>query len=902
MKKLFDTNGTGTMKEINARWYREIGELAEIGHWELDHITGRLYWSDSIYSLFEISKEEFSETYEGFLSLVYEEDRERVHKAYTAHLEKHIPYDIQHRIKKANGSIVWVRERCKTDFDTHGKPLRSIGVVMDTTNLKAAEEVARKNEERFRLILETSLEGICVVDLKGRFIYANKSALRISGYSLQEIYGMTIKDIIPPQYLANVNKRIQNRLAGNTDHYYYESAIIHKNGQIILIEISSTPIIEQDTSTGILIIFRDISEREKLITSLQESHQTLQEIMDSVTDGLYIIGTDSRILKANKALEHRYSHKMPIEGKKCHEVFEDSPTPCAECPNRQTQKTGYISSNYKLHTLAEGIERLFHITSYPVKNTKGTVIKSIQIIKDVTRQKQLEDLLKASEERHRNIVEHIPMGIAYYNRHLILEFCNDNLVKILGTSHKKLANLDMHTLKDSRILSCLQMPFVGENGEYEGWYECTVSAKKIYALIKTIPIFDAKGDPSSAILILQDLTQSHLAEQEKLKAERQLQHVQRLESLGVLAGGIAHDFNNLLMSIIGNVELAQRKLPSLSPASENLNNILKASEKAADLCKQMLAYSGKGKFVVQYLNISDLVKDMSYLLEVSISKRIKLRYEFADDLPPIEGDIAQINQIIMNLITNAGEAIGDKSGIITIRTGIMHCDRSYLKETWLDENLSEGPYCYYEVADTGCGMTNEVKARIFEPFFTSKFTGRGLGMSAVLGIIRGHKGAIKIYSEPNRGSIIKVLFPAVMNAVTQKMKENNHTLEKFHGSGTILLVDDEETIRSLGKEILTAFGFSVLMAEDGRDAVNIFQKEFQHINLVILDLMMPHMDGADCFLELKRIKPNIKVLMSSGYNEQEITQRFIGKGLAGFLQKPYQIQQLLNMIRKVMGT
>lgn len=457
---------------------------------------------------------------------------------------------------------------------------------MDITNMKAAEELARKNEERFRLLLETSLDGICVVDLTGRFIYANKSALRISGYSLQEIYSMTIKDVIPPQYIANINTRIQNRQAGDTTSYSYESAIIHKNGQIIPIEISSTPIIERNAPKGILIILRDISERKAMISSLQESHQTLNEIMDSVTDGLYIIGTDYLIIKANKALEHWYPHKMPIEGKKCHEVFVDSSTPCTECPVRQTQKTGSISSCYKRRTLADGIERLFHISSFPVKNTKGAVIKSIQILRDVTRQKQMEDILKASEERHRNIVEHVPMGIAYYNRHLILEFCNDNLVKILGTSHKKLANLDMNTLKDSSILPCLKMPFAGECGEYEGWYECTTSTKKLYTLIKTVPIYDAKGEPSSAILILQDLTQNYLAEQEKLKMERQLQHVQRLESLGVLAGGIAHDFNNLLMGIMGNVELAQRKLPSLSPASENLNNILKISEKDAGILRQ----------------------------------------------------------------------------------------------------------------------------------------------------------------------------------------------------------------------------------------------------------------------------------------------------------------------------
>jgi PAS domain S-box-containing protein len=890
------------MGEMNERLYQEISKLAGTGHWELDHISGRLHWCDGVYHLFGVSKTDFPSTYEGFLSLVHSEDREGVRKAYTAHITKGIPYDFQHRIQRPDGSVIWVRERCKTDFDADGRPLRSIGVVLDITDLKAAEEMARKNEERFRLLLETSLDGICVVDLDGRFVYANSSALRMSGYTLSELYKLNVTNVIPPQYLADFMKRFQARQTGDTQCYLYESAIARKDGRTIPIEISSSVIREQEKTTGILSIFRDISEKKSLLSSLQENHRLLQEIMDSITDGVYLIGPDSTILKANKTLEHWYSDKIPLEGKKCHEVFENDSQPCAECPVRQAQKTGYISSCHKRRTIAGGIERLFNISSYPVKDSNGSITKSVQVLRDVTTQKAMEDRLKASEERHRNIFEQVPIGIAYYNKNLILEFANDRFIEILESSHKQVTNLDLTTLKDQRILPCLKMPFVSENGEYEGWYESTTSGKQLYISMKTAPIYDSNGEPSSAIWLLQDMTQHHSAEQEKQKMERQLQHVQRLESLGVLAGGIAHDFNNLLMGIMGNVELAQRKLPALSPALGNLHNILKASEKAADLCKQMLAYSGKGKFVVQPLNLSDLVKDMSYLLEVSLSKRIRLRYEFADDLPPIEGDVAQINQIIMNLITNAAEAIGDKSGIITIRTGVMHCDRSYLKETWLDEDLPEGPYCYYEVADTGCGMTDEVKARIFDPFFTTKFTGRGLGMSAVLGIVRGHKGAIKIYSEPNRGTIIKVLFPAAMNAVTQKMKENNHTLEEFHGTGTILLVDDEETIRSLGKEILSAFGFSVLTAEDGREALGIFQKAHNQIDLVLLDLMMPHMDGADCFRELKRIKPDIKVIMSSGYNEQEISQRFVGKGLAGFLQKPYQMQQLINMIRKVMGT
>lgn len=396
--------------------------------------------------------------------------------------------------------------------------------------------------------------------------------------------------------------------------------------------------------------------------------------------------------------------------------------------------------------------------------------------------------------------------------------------------------------------------------------------------------------------LLEEISIRKLAEDERNKMENKMQQTQKLESLGVLAGGIAHDFNNILTAIIGNAELALLRINKESPGVDNLHKIEEAAARAADLAKQMLAYSGKGKFVIENINLNLLLEDMLHMLEVSISKKAVLRLNLIPDIPSVEADATQIRQIIMNLVINASEAIGEKDGVIAVTTGSTDCNMDYQKDVWLDENLHQGLYVYLEIADTGCGMDKDTLAKLFDPFFTTKFTGRGLGMAAVLGIVRGHKGAIKVYSEPGKGTSFKILLPA--SDKPAKIYNHDVFVNNWKGSGTVLLVDDEETVRGIGKDMLQEFGFTTLTANDGREAVEIF-KATPDISFVILDLTMPHMDGEQCFQELRQLKPDVKVIMSSGFSEHEVTQKFMGKGLAGFIQKPYKLSALKEAIQKI---
>ncbi len=441
------------------------------------------------------------------------------------------------------------------------------------------------------------------------------------------------------------------------------------------------------------------------------------------------------------------------------------------------------------------------------------------------------------------------------------------------------------------------------------WYRLSGVVKMITAIVSwatviaLIPLLPkALALPGLAKVnadLAREIEERKRAEERQRKLESQFQQAQKLESLGVLAGGIAHDFNNLLTSILGYADLASHEVKPGTSAHNHITEAISGARRAAELTNQMLAFSGKGRFVIEPLNINEVVEGMSRLLQVSISKKCVLQIRPAPNLPAIETDGPQLRQIIMNLIINASEAIGDQNGVINISTGVMECDQDYLSASYLDDHLPAGTYVYIEVTDTGCGMTEDVRVKIFDPFYTTKFTGRGLGLAAVLGIVRGHRGAIKVYSEPGKGTMFKVLFPASKLPAKTTGNAVDQTAS-WHGSGTVLVVDDEDSVRRLAGSMLQRMGFSVLYASDGLEGVETFRKESGNIRLVLLDMTMPRMNGEEAFREMRHHRNDMKAILSSGYNEQTATNHFTGKGLAGFIQKPYSYENLQAIVRKVL--
>ncbi len=406
---------------------------------------------------------------------------------------------------------------------------------------------------------------------------------------------------------------------------------------------------------------------------------------------------------------------------------------------------------------------------------------------------------------------------------------------------------------------------------------------------------DPSGNPANLSTVARDITALKEAERGRLESERNLLQAQKLESLGVLAGGIAHDFNNLLTVMLGNATLARLDTAPDSPAESAIHQIELAALRAAELCRQMLAYSGKGRLSSQLVDLTRIVEETTDLLKVSVSKKCALEFDLARGLPPVKGDATQLNQITMNLVINASDACGDQGGRVLVRTGSLHADRAYLSTTYLAPALNPGPYVFLEVSDNGCGMKPEVVARMFEPFFTTKFSGHGLGLSAVLGIARSHQGAVKVDTAPGRGTTFRLLLPAAEGAPAIAA-ETPSSLDKLSGSGRILVVDDEDAVRHIATRILERFGFTVVSAANGREGVDLFARTPAEFRLVLMDLTMPILDGIEAFNEIHRLAADVPVILMSGYNRSESAERFAGRGLAGFIQKPFEATRLAEAI------
>ncbi len=386
----------------------------------------------------------------------------------------------------------------------------------------------------------------------------------------------------------------------------------------------------------------------------------------------------------------------------------------------------------------------------------------------------------------------------------------------------------------------------------------------------------------------------------RVQAEEALRQSQKLESLGVLAGGIAHDFNNLLTTILGNTELLAPLLVGLAaPGRKSLDKIERTTRRLAELTRQMLAYSGRGQFALAEVDLNAVITEMTELLTVSTPKNVRVVYHLSPGLPLMEADASQIRQVVLNLLTNASEAIGEHGrGEVVINTGPESLDAAQAEELFAEQNLEPGEYVRLEVADTGCGMSPETLSKIFDPFFTTKFTGRGLGLAALRGIVRRHRGGIRIFSRLREGTVFTLLFPASREhaALPASVPAPHPPAVRLRGN-TVLIVDDEESLRSLMADALQAEGATVIQAVDGEDGIEQFHEHRSVLDAVVLDLTMPKLNGEEVFRQIKALRPDLPIVLCSGYTQEDVAKQFVGVELDGFIEKPFTPSQLIEKLR-----
>jgi len=406
------------------------------------------------------------------------------------------------------------------------------------------------------------------------------------------------------------------------------------------------------------------------------------------------------------------------------------------------------------------------------------------------------------------------------------------------------------------------------------------------------------------LLVSRDVTERNRAEAERRLLEAQVRHAQKLESLGVLAGGIAHDFNNLLMGVLGNARLARADLEAGSRSWESLHQIEVAARRAAELTAQILSYSGQGDVEVQPIDLPGLLREMGELLEPAVSKKAVMRYELGEDLPAIQGDRSQLQQVVMNLVMNASDALEGRAGEISIRSGARQFESEELGVEYFPRDLESGLYCYLEVEDTGSGMSQEVLERIFDPFFTTKSQGRGLGMAATRGIVRAHGGAIRIRTAPGEGTTFRVIFPAAVEGGASPVPEEEPSpveLGERIGSGElILVVDDEVAVRELAKTVLEGAGYRVALARNGRAGLELYRKRSDEVEAALLDLTMPEMDGEEMLEAVRSEDASLPVVLSSGFVDESTARRLEKKGIDELLPKPYDPTDLLRIVSSLL--
>ncbi len=405
------------------------------------------------------------------------------------------------------------------------------------------------------------------------------------------------------------------------------------------------------------------------------------------------------------------------------------------------------------------------------------------------------------------------------------------------------------------------------------------------------PILDGSGEIDFLVFSLNDVTKRKRAEEEALRT-------QKLESLRVLAGGIAHDLNNLMVAVSANAGLALSKLEPGSPAARHIRAMEDASDQVSSFSKQILSFTGKSEAAKEPVELNDVVRDTVRLVMASVSSKAKLECSPSEDLPADMAAPLNMQQVVMNLVINASEALGDANGTIKVSTGVLDAQRNYL-DTLHPAGLPEGRYVYLEVSDTGCGMSPETRKRIFDPFYTTKFTGRGLGLSSVLGIVHGHGGAIGLKTEAGLGTTFRILLPVTAAAV-ELDRAKPSTSEELGGNGTILVVDDEEGLLYMAKEVLETYGYHVLTSADGTEAVKIFSENPGSIEAVVMDLIMPHVRGDQAAREIRKLRNDVNIIFLSGYHEFALDEFSGGPGRTAFLEKPYKVAGLLGAVRDIM--
>lgn len=767
--------------------------------------------------------------------------------------------------------------------------IQSLEDEISTRRASASRQEPQAEQSRYKKLFNNAAMGILLIDAHNKIVDANRHALKLLGYTIDEITALSIEGLIHPD---NLNAQPLISTQGITDadrEITLERHYLCKNGRYIPVEVH----LRAFHDDMLIATFQDVSRRKASENALREAHEALAVIYQSANAAIVSLDRHAHVTFWNPAAEKMFGWtEREVVGKPYPAVPEEMQEKYQEFFSRILIEGHSLTDLEVLRQRKDGSRFYISVTTGPTRNERGETDGLISVMIDITQRKEAELALQQSEERYRSLVENTQDG--YFICDVPtgrFRFLNQRMCDLLKYQYKEAINLtlwDILAPDDHHVMEVV----IGHLQHHQATKTSTAQAYQ--AVNKQGNAFRAEISLSLVTFQEQPAIQGLLrdvTEKERLRAK--LQQAQRLESIGTLAGGVAHDFNNLLMAIQGNASLALTKIVPSHPAFDKLRNITTYVQDASALTKQLLGFARGGKYEVKATDLNELIEKTTNMFGRT-KKEIAIQFIPQQDIWTVMVDRGQIEQVLLNLLVNAWQAMPN-GGQIRIQTSNGVLDPTYAKAY----NIKPGNYVKTAITDTGIGMDKAIQSKIFEPFFTTKdrARGTGLGLASAYGIVKNHDGIINVYSEPGQGTTFTFHLPMAHAMLSQNAPEIEATQS---GTETVLLVDDEKMILEVAREMLEEIGYRTLVAESGQEALEIFAQEPGHIDIVILDMIMPEMSGGDTYNKLKQIYPEVKALLSSGYSLNENATHILHCGCNGFIQKPFNIEELSRKIRRIL--
>jgi PAS domain S-box-containing protein len=765
----------------------------------------------------------------------------------------------------------------------------------------ASEYQSPVSLEDFASIIASSVDGFALVNGSGHIVNVNDSYCRIVGYTCEELLKMHVSEIDAMDSSEDVAKRSEEIILGGS--LRFETKQLRKDGTIIDVEVTAN---YSPLHGGLIFSFvRDITQQKLIEKAHRQSEELYKNIVEAQTDFVERFKPGGILTYVNPVLaKFAGVEAVALLGKSFYPfIHKDDREEAIRKIESISSENPIIESENRI-VMPDGSIRWNQWTQTGFFDESGTIVEYQSVGKDITERKKFEVALRESEDLLAQIIEQSPISMAIVCMDGTIERINRRAIETFGYFLDDIPDMERwwvqaypdKSYREEVITQWMGLvgKAIAEKREIER-REYRVTCKD--GTVKTAVIF---GIPvqDKVFVLFDDITDHKKNEEEKQSLERQFQQAQKLESLGVLAGGIAHDFNNILAIIVGHCSLAALHYEK---AVDHIPEIEKAATRAAELCQQMLAYAGKSLFVQNQVDLLSLVEEMVKMLKSTINQNVVIKPDLSTGIPPIKADASQIRQVVMNLIINAAESIGESQGEVKVSLAKSVIKESQSEKDYLGKIIHPGLYVCLEVTDNGCGMDNDTYTRIFEPFYTTKFTGRGLGMSAVLGIVTAHNGALQLFSQLGKGTTFKVYLPVQMSGAGKEgTLDHSSKAEPWQGSGTILLVEDEEQVMQIAKAMLYELGFNVIEARDGKEGLELYQKNAVDITMVVSDMGMPVMDGYEMIRELKKLNSELPIIISSGFGEVDVTSRIPREYISGLICKPYNFAHLSEVLKRVL--